>query len=65
LQRSGTAVLLELMQRGFKALQADAHRGKQLETLVGDFHAPAVAPKQRYLDISLQRLDLLADCRRG
>src|SRR5258708_28555132 len=54
-------MMVDLLQGGFELFEAGPHGGQQFEAFVGDFHPPAVAPKQRHLDIRLQRLDLLAD----
>src|SRR5450631_1735580 len=61
LQRAGAAVVLDLLQGGLELFETGSHGGQQFQTFVGDFDAPAGSPKQRYLDIPFQRLDLLAD----
>src|ERR1700690_610523 len=57
-------MMFHLLQRRFEFLQSRSDRRQQLQPLFGDLHAPPAAPEQRHLDISLQRLDLLADGRR-
>ena len=54
-------MMLDLLQGGLELLEPGSHGGQQFQALVGDFHPPAVAPKQRHLDVPFQRLDLLAD----
>jgi hypothetical protein len=61
LQRTGAPVLLDLLQGGFELFETCPHGGQQFEALVRDFHAPAVAPKKRDLNVPFQGLDLLTD----
>src|SRR5580704_7346178 len=53
--------MLDLLHGGFELFEAGPHGGQQFEAFVGDLDPPAVSPKQRHLDIPLERLDLLAD----
>jgi len=61
LQRSGTAVLLDLKHRTLQPLEAVPDGGQKLQRFVGEFDAPARAPEKRNLKVFLQHLDLLAD----
>jgi hypothetical protein len=65
LQRSAALVLPDVLQGRFELIKAGTHAGQKFQALVGHFHAPAVAAKQRHLQIVLERLDLLAHRRRG
>ncbi|HUX73020.1 MAG TPA: hypothetical protein VMV25_03900 [Steroidobacteraceae bacterium] len=64
LQRSGAAILLDLVHRGFKLVKAGSYRRQEHGPLFGNFHHPPRAAKHGHLNIRLQYFDLLADRRR-
>src|ERR1700722_1951660 len=57
-------MMFHLLQRRLEFLESRSYRRQQFQSLFGDLHAPSATPEQGHLDISLQRLDLLADGRR-
>jgi hypothetical protein len=58
-------VLADVLHGRLKLIEARAHTRQQLQALVGDFHPPAIAAKQRYLQVIFERLDLLTHRSRG
>ena len=54
-------MLLEVLHRGLELVEAATHAGQQLLAFGGEFDTPAGALEQLYLQVVLERLDLLAD----
>ncbi len=61
MQRSGTAVLLDLKHRTLQPLEPIPDGRQKFQRLVGQFDAPSCSPEERNLKIFLQHFDLLTD----
>ena len=58
-------MLFEVLHRGLELVEPAPHAGQQLLPFGGELDAPAGTLEQLYLQVVLERLDLLADGRRG